>query len=170
MSSEHYRAMHEGYLRELRLKYSILVKSAPALSGAELDRISRLPIDRDIRREAFKLLSEIRLHEIYFSSFSDSPVIFRVRAGERTPSSAGLLYSLKCASLSLDSGFVTLRKERGRIEIVADRDFTAHFKGGAPELAIDICEHAYFGDFGFSKSRYLEDILPKLRIDKIYAE
>ena len=167
MPSEYYRDLHEGYLKTLKLKYSILAKSIPELVGVPFDRIGRLPIDRVLKREATELLSEIKLHEIFFSSFTDRPTTPSFRPTAAFRSAAGLLYSVKCAALSLDSGFVTLTPIKGEIRILAHRDFSAHFREGTPHLALDMCEHSYFGDYGFSRERYLDDFLPRLRLNAL---
>ena len=169
MPSDYYRALHEEYLKNLTLRYSILLKSAPELSGAEPNDILRLRLNCDLKVEARALLSEIRLHEIFFSSFGSGPVFYRARI-PGFPSAESLLYNIRKKSLAMNAGFVTLSRRRGEVCILADHDPTAHFKCGVPTLAIDLWEHAYFGDFGFSREGYLDALLPRLRLDKLLAD
>ena len=45
-----------------------------------------------------------------------------------------------------------------------------HFIKGEPRLAIDLCEHAYFIEYGFDKERYLEDLLRHLDLSRLKSD
>ena len=113
------------------------------------------------------MLSEIRLHELFFSSFGGGANVSRLCFGGERISAAGLLYAVKRAALKLDTGFVSLALHRGEVSLLADRECFAHFREREPLLAIDVCEHAYYGDSGFSKESYLERILPSLSLGRL---
>ena len=92
--SESALALHTEYLKTLRLKYSVLEKSYPILSGrsaAQIAKISKICI-KD-REEAMLLQCEIKLHELYFSSFGEGYRLSRC-IKETYGSEASFLYEL----------------------------------------------------------------------------
>ena len=167
--SEENIALHKEYVRQKRLKYSIIESSIPELSGAEIRQIYRMKISARDKSDAIDLLSEIKAHDISFSSYCHtsyprSETVARVYGSE-----ASFLNSLYRNCLSQKYGFVFVYAFGERIEVKGFYDCKSAFRIGTPTLAIDVCEHVYFMDYGFDKERYLLSSLPYLDIAKISA-
>ncbi len=165
--SEESIALHREYIRLKRLKYSIIESSVPALRGADIRDIYRMKISLCDRRDALDLLSQIRLHELFFSSFSDriyprSPLIASAYGSE-----ADFLNLIYKRAVDLPYGFVLIYLLGGRVEVREIADFTGAFRSHVPALAIDVCEHVYFTDYGFDKERYLSLALPYLDLNRL---
>lgn len=154
---------HKEYLRQLKLKYSILEKSIPGIENKDFRDISRM-LRTDEREEVLKLLSKIRLHELYFSSFSDTPMKKNSFVSEQFGSEANFLYNLFKICKNAYPSFLCITVRKGRIFPVLTEDF---FSLNTPLLAIDLYEHAYFGDYGFNREKYLESALSYLDLDRI---
>ena len=70
-------------------------------------------------------------------------------------------------AVSQKYGFVFVYAFGERIEVKGFYDCKSAFRFGTPTLAIDVCEHVYFMDYGFDKERYLVSSLPYLDISKL---
>ncbi len=160
-------ALHKDYLKKLRLRYSILEKSVPEISGAELRDIPRLKIKSTDREEALSLKSNIIAHEIYFSSFAENPspcpVICKEYGSER-----GFIYDVFKSARGRTQGFLFIALDARHRPMVyfsdTNRAVIAKYK---PLLAIDLCEHASFLDYGFEHDRYIENACAHLNFAKI---
>ena len=162
--SEESIALHKEYVRQKRLKYSIIESYLPAIKGAMVSDIPRLGLSKRDRTDVLELLPEIALHEIYFASFSDTRYV-RSEAVSRTfGSEAAYLNRLFSLAKNSDRGFLTVG--RGGVASVVT-NLTDAFINGYPVLAVDLCEHAYFLDYGFDKERYLVSCLSYLDLTKI---
>ena len=165
--SEESIAMHSEYVRGKRLKYSIIESSVMGLHGLSVLDIYRLKMtDRD-RRDSISLLTEIRLHEIFFSSFISSRYPHSDMVVRAYGSEASFLNELYRLCLLQHYGFVCVYQRRGKISADGFSDLENAFTHGEPLLAIDVCEHAYFLDYGFDKERYLVSALPYLDIARL---
>ena len=158
-------AFHKDYLKDLKLRFSVLVKSAPILKDLTLADVWRKLPRSDVKNDAIALLSEIAAHEIYFSSFSGKrapcpPV--RARWG----SESAFLYELFLAVKETRSGFLYVFSG-GEVSFSVHADGGFFFKGKTPVLAVDLFEHAYFKDYGFDRKRYLESAVFSLDLSKI---
>ena len=155
---------HERYLYELKLKYSVLTKSAPILKGLTLSEIWRKLPRFDIKNEAISLLSEIKAHEIFFNSFSKK----RVRSQKLISlygSEDAFIYELFLAVKETKSGFLYVYcGNKIRYEICPDGGF--FFKAELPTIAVDLFEHTYFKDYAFDRKRYIESALAYLDLSK----
>ena len=160
--------IHKEYLRGLKNKYSIIQKSDPRISGKSVSELMRLGrgYDRGLVKDAVELLSEIKLHEVYFSSFGDA-------AGRRCPelgskiSLPSLFYEISRCAMGMRYGFVSLAMAGGDITVNCSEKNEEHFIKGEPRLAIDLCEHAYFIEYGFDKERYLGGCLRHLDLSRL---
>ena len=156
---------HKEYLSHLNLKYSVLQKSEPRLCDVPLDKMHKQNLKNDIRIEAVTLLSEIRAHEIYFSSFSDSFGKYE-KIKKKYLSADSLRYEIFAAARRTPYGFLFIILERGEVRIrVVDKP--PFFIREAPALAIDLCEHSYFTDYGFHRDEYLRRAVGYLDLSKI---
>jgi len=163
--SEEHLIKHTEYLKGLKLRYSILEKSVPELKGKKIFEIARLRIDKIIRAEALSLLTEIELHELYFSSFGNGSSLGNAEVRGCFGSEANFLYELKRLAMKSDWGFVGLKRGRNGLELFHSDG--KRYCEGMPILAIDVCEHAYYGDYGFEKELYLKNALMFLNLDKV---
>ena len=161
--SEENIALHKEYVRRQRLKYSILESSLPALRGTDVLGISRLCLSKRDREDAISLLSDVTLHDVFFSSFAKEKYSRSERISRLFGSEAAFLNSLFGLCKKSDHGFLTVDKN-ARAKVVAEpRDA---FINGSPMLAIDLFEHAYFLDYGFDRERYLVLCLSYLDLSK----
>ena len=159
-------AKHRDYLKTLNLKYSILKKSVACLEGKSIVEISRLRIERDIKSEALTLLYEIVMHDCFFCSFSeDKGYISSDTVREQYKNEANLLNLIYKTAMNVNHGFLIVYTDNGRIKLgegSLDRLLCGY---GKPMLALDLCEHCYYPDYGFDKREYLLSSIPYLRLD-----
>jgi superoxide dismutase len=165
--SEESIALHKEYVRLQRLKYSIIESAVPMLKDADVMDVYRMKMTSRDRRDALDLLSEIKLHELFFSSFSDRIYPRSPLVGSAYGSEADFLNFIYKRALALPHGFVLVYLVGDRIElreVIAPLDaFSSH----TPTLALDVCEHVYFTDYGFDKERYLSLALPYLDLARL---
>lgn len=164
--------LHKEYLRQLRLKYSILEKSIPMLKGAELADIPRLGIKVSEREEALLLKLEIMSHEIYFSSFTDKYQPCPI-AAKHYGTENNFVYEVYKTARELGSGFLFISLDsRGKPVLTFAEGARAVIPKYQPILAIDLFEHASFLDYGFERERYIENAAAHLNLSKLteYAQ
>ena len=162
--SEENIALHKEYVRQRRLKYSILEGSVPALCGASVGCVMRLRLDRRDRADALSLLPEIVLHDIFFSSFSDVGYPRSPLLASEYGSEAAYLDGLYRLCINSTHGFLVIEKGGGASVVC---DYPSAFRYADPVLALDLCEHAYFLDYGFDRERYLVSALSYFDLTKI---
>lgn len=160
--------IHKEFIRQKKLKLSILEKSIDGIKNKNISEISRQKLNREDKREALELLSEITLHEIFFSSFGNKkyPQSHLVSTG--FGSEAAFLNAVYRACLELNFGFVVIYSKSERIVIEStERELYRLLLHSDPILAVDVSEHSYFLDYGFDKERYLTYALPYLDLTKL---
>ncbi len=155
---------HKEYLKNLNLKFSILEKS---IRGAENQAEVIRALSGEERRKAEELFSRIKLHELFFSSFSDNTTLKNERIARQYGSEASFLYALYKLGLKSRHGFLSVLKKGERIFPVLSEDYFYLSGLGKPVLAIDLYEHAYYRDYGFDKEKYLEGALRHLDLAKL---
>ena len=165
--SEESIAMHREYLRNKRLRYSIFESSIPTLKGAEIRGVLRMRLKQYDRRDALSLLTEIKLHDLFFSSFSSARFPHSDLVCDGWGNEAAFLNEIFRVGMTLGCGFVCIYFLGARITVRGFVNCLDVFKFGEPLLALDVFEHAYFMDYGFDKERYLISALPYLDITKI---
>ena len=158
---------HKQYVRDKRLKYSIIESSFPQLKGAKIEDIHRMRISQRDKRDAIDLLSEITLHEIYFSSFCECAYPRSGLVTDMYGNESVFLNFLYRECASLNYGFVCVYLYGKRIAVAKHSSCERALYSGTPVLAVDVCEHAYFTDYGFDKQRYLIQSLPYLNLAKL---
>ena len=165
--SESAYSEHKEYVNNQKLLFSILKKIEPALSELSLSGIESLRrIDINIRAEAISYFSEIRAHELYFSSFCGG-IGRSSRVREQYGSEDSFLYGILKKSLAFGQGFCYVGMDRGRIFWDCTENPYKMLWGGEPMLVIDLCEHAYFRDFGHKREEYLRSALRFLDISRL---
>ena len=155
--------MHREYVNKLKLRCSIIEKSYSCLSGKTLSEIRKTKADKSAREELIRLKSEVILHELYFSSFGEK-FEFSKTINERFGSVASFLYNIQKIALDTPCGFLLIYECREEFLIYAGRDYSDILTFYKPILSIDLCEHAYLTDYGFSKDKYLERALAYLKL------
>ena len=159
--------LHREYTRGCALRYSILEKSIPGISNKSMDEILRMPLSRAERGDILSLLPELELHRLYFLSFAKEKNPMSARIREQFGSEVAFLNLLYRLAMGIEYGFIVVRARGRKIECLATKDYSECFMRGTPMLAIDVCEHAYFRDYGFDKRGYLVNALPYLNINAI---
>ena len=162
--SEENIALHKEYARQIRLKYSILEASLKELTGAGVKDLYRLKLDDRDRADALELLPQIILHDVFFSSFCECRYPRSVLVSSVYGSESAFLNRLYKAAEGAQFGFLIIG--RGASYSVVT-DYKRALRYDEPLLAVDLCEHAYFLDYGFDRERYLVSALSHLDLKKI---
>ncbi len=161
---------HREYLSSLKNRAAIYSKSGIDVrmlgrGGARGGRLSFAEA-KGVRA----LMRNIEMHELYFDSFGASFVpcdAVRKSFGSEN----NFAFELTRFSETADADFVCVFSDRnGKIRFCADRFLP---EGVAVHLALDLCEHAYFRDYGFNRGAYLRAALAHLdfsRINGYYAQ
>lgn len=159
--------MHKEYVRTKKLQYSILEKSIPGLYGKSVNEILTMRLGTRDKSDALRLLTDISLHELFFTSFGDVQYERSDLIRSLYGSEGQFLNEMYRACLDIEYGF-TVALLRGRdVRIYSANEYVTLFELGVPVLAVDVCEHAYFLDYGFDKEKYLTNALVRLNIGKI---
>ncbi len=159
--------MHKEYVRISRLKYSIIEEDIPQIKGKSIKEINRLNLSSTDRECINKLLPEILLHELYFTSFSHVKYQTMGCISKKYRNTADILNSIYKSAIGTDHGFVALCCIKADLEIICGSNYMDFFTSGEPVISVDVCEHAYFSDYGFDKERYLINALPYLNMEKV---
>lgn len=165
--SEESITKHSDYVRQKRLKYSIIESSVSSIKGAKISDLYCMKINSRDRRDAIDLLSEITLHDVFFSSFKAPPYSRSNLVASAYGNEANFLNHIYRTCLFLPHGFVLVYLTGDRIEVRECTDFACACRHSSPTLAIDVCEHAYFSDYGFDKEKYLLSALPYLDLTEL---
>jgi len=156
--------IHKEYVENLGLRYSILEKSIEEIKGKKVRELLKMRLSERDRQDVLDLLPEIVLHKLYFSSFSEKEQETSVNVRSQYGSEAAFLNALYKEGINLRDGFLVIYKNRGKIEYAASSDYKVLFVKAEPIIALDLCEHAYFLDYGFRKKDYLFNSLSHLRL------
>ncbi len=159
--------LHKDYLRQQKLRYSILEKSIPEIKGKSITEIHKMNLKKSLRAEILPLMQDIAAHETYFHSFSkeSSPC----KALKKYYSSeAGFCYELFQLARAEIGGFLFVfldNRARPVAKLSSDTPFA--YVTEQPVLALDLCEHAYFADYGFDRDEYLRRAIASLNLAKL---
>ncbi len=156
-------ALHKEYVENLTLRCTALEKSAPEIIGMPLCEMRKRRFLN--KGDIIKLRSEIVCHEIFFSSFGkryQSSEAVRRKYG----SESSFLYELYKSGIEGQGAFLAIFIQRGEVnfKVIECEDVILRCK---PILLLDLCEHAYFLDYGFSKGEYLKNSLSCLNLGKL---
>lgn len=163
---------HLDHLRDYRLRLSILEKSLPELRGKRMSQIIRSGLSRDIKEEALGLHWYIHAHECFFNSFSEAPKRSDL-INKYFSSRERFVYDLYLEAIKREYGFLFVYLDRGVPKTVFATVDDRAFMKFSPVLAIDLYEHTYFSDYGFSKDRFLRSALMYLNtamIDEVHLD
>ena len=154
---------HLEHLTDLKLKYSVLEKSYPILLNADIQRVKYTRLDRAAKSEAIDLIVKIKSHECYFDSFCLNPKPYKP-IKRYFSSEDAFVYEMFSAAKNSKEPFIYVYKDRYGTPFVTDRYY------GNPIFAVDLSEHAYFLDYGFSREEYLRRALGYLDLGKLSIE
>ena len=158
---------HLEYLRTLRLKYSILEKGVPEIKGKGIKDITMSSLNRKIKDEAMSLLWQIKTHEVFFNSFSESP-IWPDSMKKQFSSREKFLYDLMIKATDGEYGYLYIFSDnQKRIRSLFTNRFDGAFLQYQPLLCIDLYEHSYFCDYGFAKDKFIKGALAYLDTGKL---
>lgn len=162
--SESNRMRHKEALGQDILRLGIIERSVPEVAVAEPVKIARMRVPGLDMRAAAELKASIILHKVFFGSFlsegfSQSAAVRLSFGSERS-----LCERMLGEGLALRLGFAALVKYDGKLAISASESALGVLKLGDPLLAVDLFEHAYYGDFGFDKEAYLRAALSRLKL------
>lgn len=159
--------LHLSFLERLKLKYSILEKSCETLAGKNCHELFKLRIPLEVKDEAVTLRSEIEAHELYFSSFSkNASVCKEIRA--YYSSEEAFLYEVLVSAMNSKADFLFVSPDhRGKPTVFTDVTYADICQKNTPCLAVDLCEHSYFLDYGFEREEYLRRAVGHLALSKL---
>lgn len=157
IDEENYK-MHLEYVNLLRVRLSAFRK----MRGDNDSGKSAIA-----KREVY-VANEVLLHEAYFNSFSEREFPRSACATRVFGSGNELLMALYRCAMDAVYGFVGVaRGAREGMYVFSCCDYFDMKPKLEPILAVDVCEHAYFGDFGFDKERYVKRALAHLSLDRL---
>ena len=164
--SEEAVGLHKNYLDNLKLEYSILEKSIPEIKNMSFREIWRAK-KLIYKEEILRLKVDIECHKLFFSSFGNeyqqSKIIKDLYGSE-----ASFMYEISTEVKKWhNGGFLIIGILNGAVYKYVGYDLTDIFIKSNPILAIDLCEHSYFLDFGFDKVSYFDNALKYLNLSKI---
>ncbi len=159
---------HMEYMDTLFLKYSIYEKSIPDLKGKTPAQISRMRIDKSDKENILSLLKEYHSHKTYFNSFAknDKPCkeIKRFYSSEND-----FCYRVVERARAVECGYIYILKDKKGVPVIAHSlDISSAYISCTPILVLDLCEHAYFADYGFNRDEYIRRAVSRLDISKLF--
>ena len=157
--------MHKQYLNTLILRYQIFEKSYRELVGKDISGIYRSSIPLSEKANAAKLFAEIEAHKIYFSSFSNNSRNC-LRLKEQYGSIDSFLFEAYKTALDSSCGFLFVYEYRGALRIYAGAEYIEKIASSKVILALDLCEHAYFYDYGFNREKYFSQAISHFDLSK----
>ncbi len=165
--SERNICLHREYLENCRLRLSILEKSGFPIADKSYFELCGMR-GCEAKEEILHLAGEIYRHELYFDSFGiggEGCDCLKERYG----SVAGFLYEVERAAIGEAGGFILVYFD-GKSPVISHSSRELHRRYGAPRLAVDLAEHAYFIDYGFDKERYVRNAVSHLQLSKIHKK
>jgi len=166
--SEENIQIHKESVQHKKHLLSIIEKSIEGIKSKNIRDIIKQKMSRKDKEDTLILLSDIRLHELFFSSFSDNSYSPSEPLRSMYGSEAAFLNELFSACMREDMGFVCVYYNGRKVTLSASqKELYRLFLESDPIFAVDVSEHAYFLDYGFDKERYLRSALPYLDLSRI---
>ncbi len=161
---------HKEYMNTLFAKYMIYEKSISALKGKTPREISKMRLNREDKFKILSLLTEYLSHKSYFSSFAENNTRCPEIKKYFTSEDDFCYRVIECAKKET-GGFVYIINDRnGTPCILHSSECTDIFINYTPVLALDLCEHAYFADYGYDKEEYIRRAAARLDISKLFPK
>ncbi len=165
--SEENRAAHVEYYERMLARISVYEREYPELSGKAVSDIMRLSGRLRGGDEIYGLYADARLHRVFFDSYSLEGYQPSRAARELFGSEAAMRDRIFKEAMRLPHGFVAVVRRARGAEIVGSESAGEILSGAEPLLALDVCEHAYYGDWGFNKAGYLRAALSRMRLSSL---
>ena len=165
--SEDSVARHKEHVRQIHLRYSILQKSETIFKNRDIREIPWQKLPSDLRSEAYSYLSEIELHDAFFSSFTDLTFLPLPENCLGYGNAQQLLNHLYRLGKEGVGGFAVVYKVGRKILVKRLLPPYRELLTIRPLLALDLAEHAYFPDYAFDMERYLLAALPHLDVSRL---
>ena len=159
--SERNVEIHKSYFNNLILRYRIFEKSYKQIKNKSIRELVNLRLKHSEKAELIKLKAEIDAHKMYFSSFADTNR-FNAAIRHQYGSEAQFFYDLTEYIKTLEYGFVFVYYENGIIKYGGGSDYAELIVKKDVRLSIDLCEHAYFTDYGFDRTEYIKNAVKML--------
>lgn len=168
ISDINYSTHKEAAGRDI-LRLGLLERSHPGIATASPKAIARMRARGVDMRAAAELKASVILHRVFFDSFSDEGAVPSAAVRRIFGSEAALLTRLYDSAMKLRIGFAAVVKSGREALVCASENALDILLAGEPILAVDLFEHAYYGDYGFGKEAYLRDALTHLKLGKLDA-
>lgn len=161
---------HMEYMNTVYAKFSIYEKSIPSLSGKSINEIVRMRLDKNDKENIISLLKEYHSHKTYFNSFAknDRPCkeIKRFYTSEND-----FCYRVIERARAERTGFIYIINDRkGKPFVFHSSEREDVYITVIPTLALDLCEHAYFADYGFNRDEYIRRAVARLDISRLFIQ
>lgn len=164
--SEENRRAHLFYRNTLAARLSLWKKCFPKRASLTTVALLTAPLSKG-EEEGRAVAAELLLHDVAFSSAAvPRREVSRDLLGGYA-SDAGLRYAMREAAGDVRDGFLCVGTDRrGRVSFCF-HSFPWRTLTVPPTLAVDLAEHAYFYDYGFSRERYLAAAIAALDLSKL---
>ena len=156
--------LHKEYLRQEKIRYSVYEICYPEIKDKSLFELKHMRLGND-KEKIIGMKADIILHDVFFNSFGNRyEASEAIRGQYRTEQN--FLYELYEASRE-GIGFTVVYIDKGKITVSSGEKLLESRREIVPLLTIDLCEHAYFLDYGFNKEEYLKNAISFLNLKKI---
>lgn len=151
--SEENLLRHKRHLEEQILRLSVLDSSD--------GRVGTRRMRQSFREERAVLEEDIRCHRRYFASFTERSRLLPPYAPYA--SAEGFLYDAFLDMKAAGNAFYFLWRD-GRGRLCHGRSDAGLSLPSDGVLAVDLYEHAYYGDYGFDREGYIKSALSHLNL------
>ena len=150
--SEMAQKEHREYLVNLKHKANIWKKSGVDVENASGRGIFSPRLLRAEKQTVTELCNSIKLHEIYFDSyrFSYMPSVWVKKS---FGSENNFAYELSRLAEKSKADFLSVYMDK--YNNVGFCEGLNAPQGALVKLTLDLCEHAYFRDYGFKRDKYI---------------
>ncbi len=160
---------HKEYANTLLCKHTVMEKSIPKIVGRTPAQIYRMRLSFDTKKEILGNIADYLSHVTFFDSFSKNDTFCPEIKGQFLSENDFCYRALEYAK-GVDYGFMYVFKDKkGKIRFASSCNTLAYISF-VPILALDVCEHAYFADYGYERTEYLKRAIARLNISKLVSE
>ena len=162
--SDIHRDRHREALGGDILRLGVFERSVPEIAGKEPREIAKMRIRGMDSTAIAELKASVILHKLFFDSFIRETSCPSVAVRTQFGSEARLISLMYDLGMSTPRGFLALTRKGKSLAPAASESALGILNMGEPILAVDLAEHAYYGDFCFDKASYLRSALSYLRL------
>lgn len=165
--SERNYLMHKDAAGKDALRLGVLLRSVPKSVADDVGKLMRMRVTGMDMRSVSELKASVVLHKVFFDSFRDGRFSPSEAVRQHFGSEAALRSMMLREAMQKPRGFVALLLSRKKPLVLASESALDILLRGTPLLAIDISEHAYYGDWGFDKEGYLKAAISRLDLSAL---